>query len=516
MPTAVALIKKDDSFKRVFCSGTILSKTSVVTAAHCLDNIKAENGDLDIENLLVVAGEADMRKYKKGEEHLAEEFNVKRALIHPHYHLTAKDNLMWDIALLELNENINIESNPYMKAAVLPPPELRVVGKMIKVGGWGQTAAFTDGSHVHKVIDIKVHPHEKCKDSFGDQYVKENMFCAGQKRATACPGDSGAGAVFMGWDKPVLMGIVSYGKHLMCTEETGFQNVIQSLPWIYKKTGIKPEYEMYNKDELFAEFMKDSAPSAVSFCQNGWTLIGSNCYKRNTELLNWNEAENKCKEHGGHLASVHSEHENRLLRLFSKFSSYWLGGSDSQSEGVWLWSDSTSWNFTNWPRDEPNNKHEAEHCLEFKYKWNDNKCSSKLPSVCKKPFCKPGWTLFGANCYKVFDEKLSWQKARKMCIEKGAQLASVHSAEEHKFLHKLVPVDGNTWLGGSDLQVEGLWEWTDKTRGNFSAWHNDRQPDNHGGNEHCLVIQPDLNFNWNDGTCGSKLHSICKMKRMEL
>ena len=36
MPTAVALIRKDDEFKRVFCSGTIIAVDKILTAAHCL------------------------------------------------------------------------------------------------------------------------------------------------------------------------------------------------------------------------------------------------------------------------------------------------------------------------------------------------------------------------------------------------------------------------------------------------------------------------------------------------
>ena len=52
MPTAVALVRKNDKFKRVFCSGTIIAVDKILTAAHCL---KTENGERrDVKNIRVV------------------------------------------------------------------------------------------------------------------------------------------------------------------------------------------------------------------------------------------------------------------------------------------------------------------------------------------------------------------------------------------------------------------------------------------------------------------------------
>ena len=191
MPTAVALIKKDDISKQVFCSGTIIAVDKILTAAHCL---KEGEGESDVKNIRVVAGEGDLIAKKTGVKSKAKEFDVKKALIHPHYNPETNGNRVWDIAIIELTEAMDIETNPYLMIATLPPPEIPVLGREIKVGGWGKTTQYNEGSPVHNVIQVKIEPHEVCEASFGkDQYISENMFCAGKRMTTVCEG-GGAGA----------------------------------------------------------------------------------------------------------------------------------------------------------------------------------------------------------------------------------------------------------------------------------------------------------------------------------
>ena len=99
----------------------------------------------------------------------------------------------------------------------------------------------------------------------------------------------------------------------------------------------------------------------------------------------WKDAEQKCVEYGGHLTSIQSSEENKFIYDLSVKTETWIGGNDLATEGSWTWADGTSWSFTNW-RGLPNNDGN-EDCLDigyYKEEWNDNKCSSKLPSICKK------------------------------------------------------------------------------------------------------------------------------------
>jgi len=87
-----------------------------------------------------------------------------------------------------------------------------------------------------------------------------------------------------------------------------------------------------------------------------------------------------------------------------------------------------------------------------------------------------------------------------------AHLASIHSAEEMKFIRDNVPTD-HYWLGGLK---DGSWTWTDSRRWDYTEWKKG-EPNNAGGNELCLE---DLYENgwvgWNDRPCSEIRRFVCK------
>ncbi|KAF4104964.1 galactose-specific lectin nattectin-like [Onychostoma macrolepis] len=124
----------------------------------------------------------------------------------------------------------------------------------------------------------------------------------------------------------------------------------------------------------------------ASACQSGWTRYGRTCFKVFNNPMSWKDAELTCLNHGGNLASVHSNQEYATLKLMiSSSKSYWIGGYDAVSEGTWLWSDGSKMNFKLWNPNEPNNLH-GEHCMQMNFgakrNWNDQKCAVKIPFVC--------------------------------------------------------------------------------------------------------------------------------------
>ena len=131
-----------------------------------------------------------------------------------------------------------------------------------------------------------------------------------------------------------------------------------------------------------------------SFCPTGWTWHKSNCYKYQEDKLTWDQAESGCQKFGGHLVSIHTLKEYFFVNSISKEFQYWMGGSDSQKEGDWVWSDGSPWVFSSWGPSEPNNGQVGdEHCLGLLRGWNDYSCDTKFPSICKKKFCPKGYPM---------------------------------------------------------------------------------------------------------------------------
>ncbi|XP_069046937.1 galactose-specific lectin nattectin-like [Lepisosteus oculatus] len=100
-------------------------------------------------------------------------------------------------------------------------------------------------------------------------------------------------------------------------------------------------------------------------CPPGWLSFGDRYFKHIGTQKTWADVEIECIKLDGNLASVHSEEENTfLLQLINsiKASYTWIGGSDSEKEGTWLWSDGSQLDFTKWGNGQPDN-YGVENCI---------------------------------------------------------------------------------------------------------------------------------------------------------
>ncbi|MCA9070527.1 MAG: C-type lectin domain-containing protein, partial [Planctomycetaceae bacterium] len=97
-------------------------------------------------------------------------------------------------------------------------------------------------------------------------------------------------------------------------------------------------------------------------------LISGSYYRFYPEHLSWEQARSRCKDLGGQLAVVTSPTINDKLTqmvLDAGWKEIWLGGTDKQREGHWVWEDGTALDdgFTKWFKNQPNNKQGEEHYL---------------------------------------------------------------------------------------------------------------------------------------------------------
>ncbi|XP_071136647.1 perlucin-like protein [Mytilus edulis] len=130
-----------------------------------------------------------------------------------------------------------------------------------------------------------------------------------------------------------------------------------------------------------------------SDCQTGWIKLHNSCYLFSTDRLNWYEASKYCQTHQANLVKVDNAEEQKFIMTHASplGRNFWMGGSDDQSEGSWVWSaDGSGLVYTNWYPNEPNNSDDSgENCLElsalYHWHWNDANCKKVLfQFICEK------------------------------------------------------------------------------------------------------------------------------------
>ncbi|XP_055013351.1 hepatic lectin-like [Boleophthalmus pectinirostris] len=143
-------------------------------------------------------------------------------------------------------------------------------------------------------------------------------------------------------------------------------------------------------------------------CGTNWELHGGKCYYFATTRSTWSHSRTLCQRSGGDLVKIDSREEQWFL--YSKVKDltringnrFWIGLTDSQTEGVWKWVDGSSldpsltfW-YTSTYSSEPDNgrgiyyQPEGEDCvwmgetwLDDQRCWMDQNCNVPNLSICE-------------------------------------------------------------------------------------------------------------------------------------
>jgi hypothetical protein len=222
-----------------------------------------------------------------------------------------------------------------------------------------------------------------------------------------------------------------------------------------------------------------SASDYYRGCQPGWEKWNGNCYMAQVEMQSWEDADRSCGSRGGDLVSINSLEENSFVDTLI---------------------------------------HEGPSCP-------DDGTGA--------------WTLDSVDnmCYLYVAEGTPATEAEQRCYDAGGQLVITNTERKNHFVADNseailkhitnassttlfnVAVNGRYWFtawigafkNGSDFY------WLDGSQLGSSGYDNwgDNQPDNNNGNESCVDMIGDSNFNavfgsWNDQDCSQSLPYICE------
>ncbi len=262
--------------------------------------------------------------------------------------------------------------------------------------------------------------------------------------------------------------------------------------------------------------------------------------------MTFTEAQQLCTLMGGQLATITDIDANAFIAsLASGQEPVWIGLA-SDDQGQWRWLDDAALEFSALARSHRREPDLAGAIHPTLAKWVDSSPGAYRPFVCQWPTAPTaeawltyntkrfsfapgggsapsvvtddGVTLdpveFEGHWYQAFPAATPWTDARTQCEAMGGTLIVINSDAENTFASFFVVGPQALWIGLSDTNEEGTWQWVDGGSPTFTAWA-PGEPNDWGGNEDYVFIGlyqegPTIYPLWNDYHDASEYGFLCE------
>lgn len=132
-------------------------------------------------------------------------------------------------------------------------------------------------------------------------------------------------------------------------------------------------------------------------------------------------------------------------------------------------------------------------------------------SVCVGALCPADYNLTANGfCLKFYGLSKNWNETDKICRNDGGNLVYIGNDEKFNDVKKMLEgVKGFIWIDGRRNDIRSPWKSSDGNEITKFYWLSG-QPNN-GGDELCLVLDPETTRGWHDASCLSSYLAFCEI-----
>jgi len=241
------------------------------------------------------------------------------------------------------------------------------------------------------------------------------------------------------------------------------------------------------------------------------SFIGStgHCYNLYLSPIvrHYGGAEEYCDQHAhGQLASLGTPKETAEVIAGLQVPSttpLWIGLSDRDSEGVWVWASGFGTGaYDNWAGTEPSDG-PGEDCVTLiDGQWDDIGCSVDRGFLCERQAWSAG---NGGSAYRVIRKMDSWEDAELVCEAAGAHLAALTTQAESDLFVDLLPTTGTDgFIGLGELFTDGVLAWVTGEAADYTRFPT---PPDLDGDQFCVFLDP---TGWLPTGCSRLRRFVCE------